>query len=126
MRFSVGCRLRYQLFGPGTLIFNVHALNRDNQQVREEEFFATPDAVCDEWTEPATQNRFVRVNAPAGDLQIDYRAQIESWPSESPAEQISEIPASQLPLDVLPFLYPSRYCQSDRLLKLAADDPTTW
>ena len=26
-----------------------------------------------------------------------------------------------MPLEVLPFVYPSRYCQSDRLLKFAAN-----
>ncbi|MBV5332070.1 transglutaminase family protein, partial [bacterium] len=30
-----------------------------------------------------------------------------------------EIPVAQLPPDVLTYLYPSRYCQSDRLSMLA-------
>jgi len=30
-----------------------------------------------------------------------------------------EVPVRCLPLEVMPYLYPSRYCESDRLLKLA-------
>ena len=65
MRFSVGCRLDYELSAPGTLLFNVHAIDRQNQRVRAENFEITQGARFDEWTEPATENRFVRVNAPA-------------------------------------------------------------
>jgi len=38
---------------------------------------------------------------------------------ESPA-RIAEVPVARLPPEVLPFVYPSRYCQSDRLHRLAA------
>jgi transglutaminase-like putative cysteine protease len=34
-------------------------------------------------------------------------------------EQLAEVPVHRLPLDVLRYIYPSRYCQSDRLIKLA-------
>ena len=119
MRFQVGCRLSYALSAPGTLVFNVHAINCANQRVLQERFDAPAKVSCDEWADPVTRNRFVRINAPAGLLEIGYSATVETAPVISAPEQIGEIAASRLPLDVFPFLYPSRYCQSDRLERLA-------
>lgn len=119
MRFQIGCRLSYELPSPGTLVFNVHAVDCANQRVLQERFDATPGATCDEWDDPATRNRFVRVNAPAGLLEINYSANVETSPIIVAPEQIGEIPSSRLPLELFPFLYPSRYCQSDRLERLA-------
>ena len=119
MRFEVGSRLSYELSAPGTLVFNIHAIHCVNQRVLEDRFEASPGASCDEWADPATRNRFVRINAPAGLLEINYSAHVETAPIISAPQQIGEIPSAQLPLDVFPFLYPSRYCQSDRLERLA-------
>jgi len=33
--------------------------------------------------------------------------------------QIGEVPVARLPSQVLSYIYPSRYCQSDRLHRLA-------
>lgn len=126
MHFSVGCRLRYFLTGPGAIVFNVHAVHRQHQQVLSEGFQATqgnlPSPLCDEWTDPATQNRFVRVRANQGPLEVLYSAEVDSYPQIAASNLIGEIPASLLPLDIVPFLYPSRYCESDRLVRLANDE----
>ncbi|HEY0073599.1 MAG TPA: transglutaminase family protein [Abditibacteriaceae bacterium] len=125
MRFSVGCRLSYELSGPGTLVFNVHAINSPNQRVLSEELHVTNGGtnagLYDEWTDPTTQNRFVRVNAEAGPLELRYRAEVESAP-QLDYGFIGEISPGALPLHVMPFLYPSRYCESDRLVRLANDE----
>ena len=125
MHFSVGCRLRYLLSGPGTIIFNVHAIHLGNQKVLSEQFLAPQGALCDDWTDPATQNRFMRVNYGQngeGMLEISYNAEIETNAVQSSADAIGEISAAQLPLNVVPFLYPSRYCENDRLGRLAFDE----
>ncbi len=122
MHFSVGCRLRYQLYAPGTIIFNVHAIHCGNQQVLSEEFRSTQGTFREEWIDPATQNRFVRVNAGQGPLEINYSAEVESQAQIAGNNDIGEVSPSVLPLHVVPFLYPSRYCQSDRLVRLAAHE----
>lgn len=122
MIFSVGCRLSYELSGPGTLIFNVHAIDSSNQRVFNEELHCTNSGLYDEWTDPATGNRFVRVNAEQGPLELCYRAEVESTPQFAEGQNIGEISAQALPLNVVPFLYPSRYCESDRLVRLANDE----
>lgn len=122
MNFTVGCRLNYQLSSQSTIVFNVHAVQCKNQEVTNEEVWTTAGVTYDEWLDPATQNRFIRVTAGSGPLQITYRADVNSRPTLYDEDAIGEIVPSQLPLHVVPFLYPSRYCQSDRLVRLARDE----
>jgi transglutaminase-like putative cysteine protease len=42
---------------------------------------------------------------------------LDHWTAQP--DQINEVAVERLPWSVLPYLYPSRYCQSDRLLRLA-------
>ena len=37
-------------------------------------------------------------------------------------DTLAEVPVRDLPLEVMPYVYPSRYCQSDRLLKMAFNE----
>jgi transglutaminase-like putative cysteine protease len=119
MNFLVGCRLRYELSGPGTIIFNVQAVNSQNQQVLNEELSLPPHTVSDEWIDPVAGNRFLRVNAQAGPLELVYSATVKNAPQIADESTISEIAPADLPLSIVPFLYPSRYCESDRLVRLA-------
>ena len=49
-----------------------------------------------------------------------YQAVVELTHYEAEAAQLFEVSPDNLPGQVLPYLYPSRYCQSDCLLSLAA------
>jgi transglutaminase-like putative cysteine protease len=70
-------------------------------------------------TDPATGNRYIRLKGKTGPLQLSYQATVDLTHHFAPPEQIAEIPVASLPGEVLSYLYPSRYCQSDRLLKVA-------
>jgi transglutaminase-like putative cysteine protease len=87
--------------------------------VISENLQVTPFASPPVETDPATGCRFVRFRAGPGDLYVRYDATVDiAHHLEAPAN-IAEVPVSALPLAVLPYLYPSRYCQSDRLYALA-------
>ncbi len=64
-------------------------------------------------------NRTVRFLVPKGQFQIDYRADISINPLMLDPTEVTEIAAGSLPMDVLPYLNASRYCQSDRLSRFA-------
>jgi len=70
-------------------------------------------------TDPASRNRYLRVNALAGPLKLAYDATVDLAHHVSEPTQIGEVPVARLPEPVLSYLYPSRYCRSDRLHKLA-------
>ena len=70
-------------------------------------------------TDPATRNRYLRVNALAGPLKLAYGATVDLSHHIAEPAQIGEVPVARLPAQVLSYIYPSRYCQSDRLHRLA-------
>jgi hypothetical protein len=78
-----------------------------------------PELPTEDWTMSESANRYFRLIAPAGGYKITYKATVLlSHPTENPAD-VFEVPPGELPLSVLTHLYPSRYCQSDRLDRFA-------
>ncbi len=70
-------------------------------------------------TDAATHTRLLRLKAFAGPLQLHYEAVVDISHHIGAPSQVGEVWISNLPGQVLPYLYPSRYCQSDRLHKFA-------
>jgi transglutaminase-like putative cysteine protease len=50
---------------------------------------------------------------------VRYNATVTIAHYTAAPEQLQEVPLAQMPLDVLPYLRASRYCQSDRLQRFA-------
>ena len=65
---------------------------------------------CDE----RSGNRFIRLDAPKGLLSINYHARVQLQAVPMPLH-LDEMPVSSLPDDVLHYLMPTRYCESDLL-----------
>src|SRR6185503_820111 len=64
-------------------------------------------------------SRFMQMSAPPGSFSVRYEATVDiAHHFESPA-RIEETPIARLPPEALAFIYPSRYCQSDRLRRFA-------
>ncbi len=119
MKFSLGCQLGYRLDKPIGFVLNVEAAKFSGQSIRREALTFDPELRAERWTMPESGNRYVRVIAPPRRFTVRYDADIDLEPTlESPAG-IREVPVEKLPLSVFPHLYPSRYCQSDKLERLA-------
>jgi transglutaminase-like putative cysteine protease len=121
VRLSFTIELRYEIAGqPGDFVFNVHAARTPWQHVATESLQLTPAAACRLQADAALGNRYLRVRAGPGPFALRYEATVDiDHHSASPAE-LDELPIAMIPAEVLPFIYPSRYCQSDRMLRLAA------
>ena len=119
MRFSVGCEIGYEVADTATLIFNIEAMQGGRQRVISEQLTITPNLPADEKTSEESGNRYLRLTAPQGPLQVRYTAEIELEALHKAPAFIGEVPVATLPLDTLPFLNPSRYCPSDQLARFA-------
>jgi transglutaminase-like putative cysteine protease len=96
-------------------IMNVQAARTRQQLLLHEDLWLTPGLVTQEYIDPVTQARFLRFRAGTGMISLRYSATVEiSHRFDEPAA-IPETWIPNLPGDVLPFLYPSRYCESDAL-----------
>ncbi len=123
----IGIELDLQLdYKVGTagadFVFNVHAAGTPQQYILEESLQLDPVVPSRIDTDPLTRIRYLRLHAAPGPLRLHYCARVTIDHHLAQPEQLSEIPVSQLPAGVLPYLYPSRYCQSDRLVRLATNE----
>lgn len=118
LRFSA--ELNYDVMSPGCdFIFNIHAAHTRYQRVLTEMMEVGQFLLPQVYTDPFSGNRYMRLRAEAGPLRLRYSATLELRHHVEMADAIAEVPVSQLPTDVLVYLYPSRYCQSDRLYDVA-------
>ena len=120
IRLQLSLELEYEISEPGCdFIFNIHAAHTERQRVVDEALTLSQNVRPLVETDPATRNRYMRVKALAGPLKVAYSATVDlSHHFEQPG-LIAEVPVARLPAQVLSYIYPSRYCQSDRLHKLA-------
>ena len=72
--------------------------------------------------DPVTHNRYLRLKAFEGQLELQYSAMVDLAHWRVPPATLPEVTVAQLPGSVLPYLYPSRYCQSDVLHKFAVTE----
>jgi transglutaminase-like putative cysteine protease len=120
IRLNLSVDLKYEITDRASdFVFNIHAAQTAQQKIVAESLDITPPLNPVVYPDPTDGTRFMRLKAGPGSLAIHYAAMVDiDHYLESPAE-IEEVPISQLPPAVLPYLYPSRYCQSDRLRRFA-------
>jgi transglutaminase-like putative cysteine protease len=121
MLLSVGCTLAYDVLTPtASFTFNI-LVNRDPfQHLVEEEIRLIPEIPIGERTATSKGNRVFRVEAPQGPFEVGYRATVEVNRPVVPAELRPDNPG-RLPLSILTYMLPSRYCESDRFSQMAWD-----
>jgi transglutaminase-like putative cysteine protease len=119
MNFSLGCSLVYRVKSPTPFVFNFEAARFDAQTVQEERLQLIPKTSIERWTMPESGNRYLRILGEPGELRVRYEAEVELSPRLEDPDAVTEISAGQLPFEVLTHLYPSRYCQSDKLRRFA-------
>jgi transglutaminase-like putative cysteine protease len=74
------------------------------------------------YTDHVNHTRFLRLHASAGSLSVRYGATVDLNHHIEQPNQLGEVSIANLPGSVLPYIYPSRYCQSDRLHRLAVKE----
>ena len=119
MRFAVGCRLRYRVDEPNTFVFNVVVADSPCQQVERERLEVEPELAVEE-LRLLEGSRHMRLHAPEGELTLNYQASGTLNPIQADPQGLAEVPPAKLPLDIVHYIYPSRYCPSDQLLRFAA------
>ena len=116
--------MRTVLRGRSSQRFHLSHRGRKNQKpyaahgkIRQRSVLKLRDSVA------AFDNRYTRLHAPKGALKCFLRG--DGGAAGAPRRRsntIREIPISRLPLRILPFLLPSRFCESDRLAQFAKQE----
>ncbi len=120
MKLNVSGSLTYEVHSASTIILNIHATRSKHQIIRHEEFIIDPGKKFKELITLKNENRYIRFKVPeAATINISYKALVETTFKKTEPKLLKEVPIIKLPPLVLPYLSPSRYCQSDKLYRFA-------
>jgi transglutaminase-like putative cysteine protease len=100
-------------------VFNVEVQSYGSQIVEDEQLTLPKGLAMERWVMPESGNRYLRVLSPPGELILNYEATVSFTPKLDDPVSVRQLDPAELPLHVFPHLYPSRYCQSDKLERFA-------
>jgi len=124
MTFQIFSELKYQVNSPTTFIFSIQAFRSDSQVIVEESLVTEPSLTLEEISGREGGSRFIRLKVNDNSkFTIRYQARVEIDYNTIHQRRLSQtVPVNQLDADVITYLFPSRYCQSDKLQKLASKE----
>jgi len=118
-RIAVESELRYEVHSPTGLLLAMSAAETAHQHVTDDHLSVTPEVAREQVRFDPSGHDLVRVHVEQGLVTISYRAIVDVRPHVPDDVPRSEVSFIDLPGDVLGFLNPSRYCQSDLLERFA-------
>ncbi|MGF1657143.1 MAG: transglutaminase family protein [Verrucomicrobiales bacterium] len=119
-QFSIHADLRYNVEVEGWLLLNITAGRCGAQEVIHESLTTNAGSDFQERIAPDGTTRFHGINVPVGNLKIEYQAEVTRSESEFTGSwEPQEESLVDLPAGVARYLYPSRYCESDKLVRFA-------
>ena len=120
MKLRVSCHLRFQVLEASVLILMLRPYKGCQQWINREVYTIKPAMPIIESTD-SYGNSCQRLVPPVGDFSIYTSAEVMIPDSLAIAPGACFVEIQYLPNKVLPFLLPSRYCESDRFGDLARD-----
>ena len=116
---NISSELIYTVDSTSSFVFNIAAANTVHQQTVEENLTIFPP-IDSEWFQLNNFGcRGLRLKVEPCELSVQYNATVQLSPEIEQIKYLNEVEHKRLPTAVLPFLSPSRYCESDRLGRLA-------
>lgn len=119
---DVACELTYQVRSSSVFLFQLVAVRNNHQLIVAEELRLNPPLNVERSQIGTDGNQLQRVVVEPCTFQISYHATVELTPRTHNSNDIKESPISQTPADVLTYLNPSRYCESDLLSRFAFEE----
>lgn len=119
MWLNASCLIEFQIPVPTPFLLMLRPRSGYRQWIAREAYILSPGVPAVEFTD-SFGNLCQRLVAPAGYFSVSTSVDIETSEEADRAPGEPFIEVQQLPDGVLPFLYPSRYCESDRFTEMAA------
>lgn len=113
-RLTIDSMLEYAVDDTSEFVFLIHAADMPGQTLINESLLVEPRIPYRCYTDAETGNRFLRLQAQAGTLQVMYRAIVDRTVTPM-APDTPEVAVHDIPADILPYVTPTRYCESDVL-----------
>lgn len=115
----IHCELDYVAAGDADYLFCLQAAHHPWQQIQNENLIIEPYYPLTFGLGPTGQNRLAKMKGRAGNLRVIYEANVSvNYPL--PTGQEAEMSIEELPVEVIPYIWSSRYCESDAILQMAS------
>ncbi len=119
IRFDIRCALGYEVSGPSDFLFNIEVAETPQQRVLSSHCIVSPLLPLENFKSNDLPNRFIRFSAASGLVNVDYSASVSIAHFWGEPQFLNEHAIADLPKQTLPYLLPSRYCESDKLFNFA-------
>lgn len=119
IRLHANLSLNYLAAELSTFILNVQPVINEHQNVLNEELSFAPAVQSESFIQSRTGNRMLRFCAGPGPVEIRYQCTVDIRHRLDLTTDLFEVPPWQLPDEVLQYVLPSRYCESDILMPFA-------
>ena len=118
MEFQIKCHLGYEVSAPASFLFNVAVTKNSFQRIITERFEYAGAESCEEIV--IGGQRYHRLTSKSRPVELIYEAIVDTTHELLGNPSGLQVPLFEhIPAEALVFLYPSRFCQSDLLARLA-------
>lgn len=121
-RINIGSTLNYEVRQPTIFLFKMTAATTAHQSITHEALTFEPPLDVEQCQIDIDGNRLHRVVVQPCNLSIRYEASAEMNPELERAREVDETPLAEIPPEVLTYMNPSRYCESDLLARFAFEE----
>ncbi len=125
MWLQCSCSLEFNASVATPFLLMLRPRSGGQQWVAREQYVLSPSVPVYEFTD-GFGNLCQRLVAPPGPFSIRTSADIEAADFADAASGAPFVEVHQLPVETLPFLLPSRYCESDRFSEVASSIAAGW
>lgn len=121
-QIQIGSKLVYEVRQPTIFLLNITAASTRHQIISNESLVFDPPLNVQQCQVGSEGNRLHRVVVQPCQLSIAYQATADLTPEIDRPRDVGESQAAQMPPEVLTYMNPSRYCESDVLARFAFEE----
>jgi len=103
-------------------LFQITSATTEHQKVLSQELNISPYLEVESFHSGTEGNCLHRVIVDPCEMRVSYRARMEMVPVVVSTVEVGETAMAQMPPEVLTYLNPSRYCESDLLARFAYEE----
>ena len=119
VRMDYQVKLQYEAQGHSDFVLNICPARTRAQRVLTETLVVEGATPSYTFTDPITANRINRLYTEGGQVTISYAGTVELEHTLNNPAVITECPVRTLPSEVVPYIFPSRFCPSDKMRGIA-------
>lgn len=121
-KINIGSTMNYVVREPTIFLFKIAAATTERQLIKSEDLTFEPGLDVEQCQIGSEGNRLHRVVVQPCNLTVRYEAVAEMSPELERVRDVEETALAEVPPEILTYMNPSRYCESDLLARFAFEE----